>query len=131
MNDSISDLFTSLRNASLIRRQTVTVPKIKMNQKIANVLLRQGFIEKIQNSSEKNSLILTLKYKKEKNRPIITEIRRFSRRGCRVYVPSHQIPQFQFCGKFGIILMSTSCGIITDREARKLSIGGELLGFVS
>nr|YP_009514436.1 30S ribosomal protein S8 [Caulerpa lentillifera]AXG75851.1 30S ribosomal protein S8 [Caulerpa lentillifera] len=123
----MSDLFTSLRNASLIRRQTVTVPKIKINQKIANVLFRHGFIDKIQNSSEKNCLILTLKYKKDQ--PLITQIRRLSRRGCRVYVPSHQIPQF--CGKLGIILMSTSCGIITDREARKFCIGGELLGFVS
>nr|AYO45686.1 ribosomal protein S8 [Caulerpa cupressoides] len=120
-----SNLFTSIRNASLVRCQTVTVPKIKINQKIGKVLLRQGFINKI--SSEKNCLIFTLKYKKEQ--PLITQIQPLSRPGCRVYVSSHQIPEF--CGKLGIILMSTSRGILTDREARKLSIGGELLGFVS
>nr|QHN60150.1 30S ribosomal protein S8 [Caulerpa serrulata] len=127
MRDSISNLFTSIRNASLVRCQTVTVPKIQINQRIGKVLLRQGFLNKIENSSEKNCLIFTLKYKKEQ--PLITQIQPLSRSGCRVYVSSHQIPEF--CGKLGIILMSTSRGILTDRESRKLSIGGELLGFVS
>nr|YP_009306340.1 ribosomal protein S8 [Caulerpa cliftonii]AOP19244.1 ribosomal protein S8 [Caulerpa cliftonii] len=171
MKDSISDLFTRIRNACLVRHNSVDVPYTKINIQIIKLLLRQGFIDNFQNNTKARShqksfkdgrartpqrgqahspkraltpqkqhkqgtaylgggcswITLSLKYKKD--HPLITQIGRLSRPGCRVYVHCEQIPQI--CGQLGIILMSTSRGIVSDREARQFGIGGELLGFIS
>jgi small subunit ribosomal protein S8 len=124
MQDSLSDFFTRIRNACLIRCQTVQVPSTKINQKIIQILIRHGFIQCFENCN--HSLICTLKY--NQNQPLITQIRRLSRPGCRMYVAYSQIPQI--CGQLGILFISTSRGILTDREARQFGLGGELLGFV-
>lgn len=130
MQDSLSDFFTRIRNACLIRCQTVAVPFTKINRQIVQILIRHGFIQCFEHCN--HSLICTLKYRPTvtvtPGSPLITQIGRLSRPGCRVYVSYNQIPQI--CGQLGIVFISTSRGILTDREARQFGIGGELLGFV-
>nr|AYC63942.1 ribosomal protein S8 [Flabellia petiolata] len=125
INDSISDFFTRIRNGSNIRRDTVFIPYNKTNKSLAKILARHGFINIHKISSES----LTLKLKYEKDQPIIVKIQRLSRPGCRLYVNARNIPQI--CGKLGIVFLSTSYGIISDREAYNLKVGGEIIGFVS
>ena len=129
VNDSISDFFTRIRNASLICRDNVQVSKNKTNQSLARILARHGFIKnfKILN----RSLILTLKknQKNQKKQTNIVKIQRLSRPGCRLYISYQKIPKI--CGKLGLVFLSTSYGILSDREASNLKIGGEILGFVT
>lgn len=125
MNDSISDLFTRIRNASLVRRSQVIVPYTKTHENIAKILAQHGFLLDLKVLT--TSLVLTLKY--EKNQPIIVQLQRLSRPSCRLYVKTQNIPQI--CGKLGIVFLSTSKGILSDREAVHLKVGGEILGFVA
>ena len=152
MNDSISDLFTRLRNASLVGHDKVHVPWTKMNERFIQILLQQGFVlsyqivPKFSKANKASSLtrlaakapktlVITLKYKV--GRSIITQIRRLSRPGCRIYVQSRQIPNLLRSLKAlgtpiaPLLFLSTSQGILSDREARVLNIGGEVLGIVS
>nr|YP_009130596.1 ribosomal protein S8 [Tydemania expeditionis]CEO91126.1 ribosomal protein S8 [Tydemania expeditionis] len=123
--DSISNFFTHIRNASLVRRDTVSVPNNQTNRSLAKILVRHGFIGIQQVSA--SCLVLTLKYKS--NQPLITQIQRLSRPGCRLYVRHHNI--FKICGNLGVAFLSTSQGILSDREAYSRKIGGEIIGFVS
>nr|AYC64134.1 ribosomal protein S8 [Johnson-sea-linkia profunda] len=125
INDSISDLFTRVRNASLVQHSKVLVPSTKTNESIVQILAQHGFIMNFQRS--KHSLVLTLKY--EKNQPIIVKLQRLSRPSCRLYVKTQNIPQI--CGKLGIVFLSTSKGILSDREALHFKVGGEILGYVA
>lgn len=142
INDSISDFLTRIRNANLVCREKVLVPSTEINKRIAKILVRHGFIRdfqqinkpstkklnKVLKSSQKvngQSLLLTLK----KNKPrVILQLQRLSRPGCRLYVRARNLPGF---GKLGIVLLSTSKGILSDREAYPLNVGGEILGFIS
>nr|AYC65768.1 ribosomal protein S8 [Udotea sp. TZ0819] len=126
MNDSISDFFTRIRNASLICRDTVQVSKNKTNQNLARILARHGFITSFVVMDRSLVLKLTKNQQKQTN---IVQIQRLSRPGCRLYVTSQKIPQI--CGKLGLILLSTSHGILSDREAANLKIGGEIIGFIT
>nr|YP_009518942.1 ribosomal protein S8 [Boodleopsis pusilla]AYC64857.1 ribosomal protein S8 [Boodleopsis pusilla] len=125
INDPISDLFTRVRNASCVHHSEVLVPYTKTNEKIVQILAQHGFILNFQKST--NMLVLTLKYKK--NQPILVKLQRLSRPSCRLYVKKQNIPQI--CGKLGIVILSTSKGILSDREALQLKVGGEILGFVA
>lgn len=125
INDSISDLFTRIRNASLVQHSKVLVPFTKTNERIVQILAQYGFLLNFQKF--KHSLILTLKY--EKNQSIIVKLQRFSRPSCRLYVKTQNIPKI--CGKLGIVFLSTSKGILSDREAVHFKVGGEILGFVA
>lgn len=120
--DSISDLFTRIRNASLARRETISVPLNKTNKSLIKILADHGFLRA-------NDGTLTLKYKK--NQPVIVQLKRLSRPGCRLYVKVQNIPKICPYGKCGILFLSTSKGILSDREAYRLRVGGEILGFVS
>nr|YP_009519470.1 ribosomal protein S8 [Rhipiliopsis peltata]AYC65497.1 ribosomal protein S8 [Rhipiliopsis peltata] len=127
--DSISDLFTRIRNASFVRQEKVCVPSNKTNKSLIKILAFHGFL---QNFCQINNqtLQLTLKYKK--NQPIIVQLQRLSRPGCRLYIQVRNIPQI--CGKLGIptvLFLSTPKGILSDREACRLKVGGEILGYVS
>ena len=127
INDSISDLFTRIRNASLVRRSQVLVPYTKINENIVKILAQHGFLLDFQILTRSRALVLTLKY--EKNQPIIVKLQRLSRPSCRLYVKTQNIPQI--CGKLGVVFLSTSKGILSDREAVHLKVGGEILGFVA
>lgn len=125
INDSISDFFTRIRNASLVRLKKVSVPYNRTNKSLVNILLRHGFIEDFKVTS--SQLFLFLKYKN--NEPIILNLKRISKPGCRLYVNATNLPQV--FGRLGVIILSTSKGILSDREASHYKIGGEIIGFIS
>lgn len=134
MNDSISDLFTRIRNACLVRREKVIIPYTQTNQNIVRILMQHGFIQNFQqindlNIHPKSKLSLTLKY--EKNRPAILQLQRLSRPGCRLYVNRKNLQKFYEKGQLRVLFLSTSRGILSDREAYHFNLGGEILGFVT
>ena len=116
-NDTIANMITSIRNANLGKIKTV------------QILLREGFIENfIYNQQNKNILMLNLKYQGKKKKSYITTLRRISKPGLRIYSNHKEIPKV--LGGMGIVILSTSAGIMTDREAREKKIGGELLCYI-
>lgn len=129
-NDTISDMLTRIRNASLAHHQTTEVPSTRMTRSIAKVLIEEGFIASMEEVGEvpKKNLVLALKYKGKNRKPIITALKRVSRPGLRVYKNQKDLPRV--LGGIGIAIISTSSGIMTDREARKTGVGGEVLCYV-
>lgn len=129
-NDTIANMITSIRNANLGKIKTVQVPATNATRDIAKILLREGFIEDfIDNQKDtKNVLISNPKYQGKKKKSYITTLRRVSKSGLRIYSNHKEIPKV--LGGMGIVILSTSVGIITDREARQKKIGGELLCYV-
>ena len=131
VNDSISDMLTRIRNACLIKKSTVAVPFTRMNQKISQILEKEGFIQTFQISEDSRNLILRLKYRSKQvyggkiKESCITNLKRISKPGLRIYANHKEIPRI--LGGAGIVIMSTPSGIITDRESRSLGIGGEIL----
>lgn len=126
-NDTIANMITSIRNANLGKIKTVQVPATNTTRDIAKILLREGFIEDFVDN-QKNVLILNLKYQGKKKKAYITTLRRISKSGLRIYSNHKEIPKV--LGGMGIVILSTSGGIMTDREARQKKIGGELLCYV-
>ena len=128
--DTISDMLTRIRNACAVRHPTTLVPTTKMTRNIAQVLKDEGFIEGFEEVGEgiKSNLVLTLKYKGKNRQPLSSTLQRVSKPGLRVYSPSKEIPRV--LGGIGIAVVSTSSGVMTDREARRQKIGGEILCYV-
>jgi small subunit ribosomal protein S8 len=128
--DTISDMLTRIRNSSLVKHQTTEVPATKMTRSIAKVLSAEGFIGEVTEAGEgiNCKLSLTLKYKGKNRQPIITALQRVSKPGLRVYSNHKDLPRV--LGGIGIAVISTSSGIMTDREARKQGLGGEVLCYV-
>lgn len=129
-NDPIADMLTRIRNANTAKHDTVDVPSSKMKKAIADILVNEGYIKKydIVNDGKFDTLHITLKYGVDKNEKIITGIKRISKPGLRVYAGKNEIPKV--LGGLGIAILSTNQGVITDKEARKLQVGGEVLAFV-
>lgn len=129
-HDTISDMLTRIRNANLARHQTTEVPSTKMTRSIAKVLKDEGFIADFAEAGEgiKQNLVIALKYKGKTKRPIITTLRRVSKPGFRVYSNRRELPRV--LGGIGIAIISTSSGIMTDREARRTGLGGEVLCYI-
>lgn len=129
-NDTIADMLTRIRNANLARHQTVEIPSTKMTRSIAKVLQDEGFIESHTQAGEdvQRKLIITLKYRGKSRDPIIKNLKRISRPGLRVYSNRKELPRV--LGGIGIAIISTSSGIMTDRDARQQGIGGEVLCYV-
>jgi small subunit ribosomal protein S8 len=129
-HDTISDMLTRIRNSSLVKHQTTDIPATKMTRSIAKVLQGEGFIGEVSESGEgiEKKLVLTLKYKGKNRQPIITALQRVSKPGLRVYSNHQDLPKV--LGGIGIAVISTSSGIMTDREARKQGVGGEILCYV-
>ena len=129
-SDPIADMLTRIRNANTAKHDTVDVPSSKMKIAIADILVNEGFIEKYDIVEDGNfkTIRITLKYGVDKNEKIITGIKRISKPGLRVYAGKDELPRV--LGGLGIAILSTNQGIITDKEARKLQIGGEVLCFV-
>ena len=129
-SDPIADMLTRIRNANTAKHDTVDVPSSKMKVAIAEILFNEGFIEKYEIIEDGNfkTIRITLKYGADKNEKIITGIKRISKPGLRVYAGKDELPRV--LGGLGIAILSTNQGIITDKEARKLQVGGEVLAFV-
>jgi small subunit ribosomal protein S8 len=130
VNDTIGDMLTRIRNANLARHQQVKVPSTKMTRSIAVVLKDEGFISEYEDTGEgvQRTLVLTLKYRGKNRQPIINTLKRVSRPGLRVYANRRELPKV--LGGIGIAIISTSSGIMTDREARRTGVGGEVLCYV-
>ncbi len=129
-SDPIADMLTRIRNANTAKHDTVEVPSSKMKVAIADILVNEGYIEKyemVDNGNFKN-IRISLKYGSDKNEKIITGLKRISKPGLRVYAGKNDIPKV--LGGLGIAILSTNQGIVTDKEARKLQVGGEVLAFV-
>lgn len=129
-NDTIADMLTRIRNANLARHQTTEVPSTKMTRSIARVLREEGFITDFSEREEgvQKILVIALKYKGKTRRPIITTLKRVSKPGLRVYSNRKDLPRV--LGGIGIAIISTSSGIMTDRDARRQGLGGEVLCYV-
>ena len=130
MSDPIADMLTRIRNANTAKHDTVDVPASKMKIAIANILLDEGYIEKydlIEDGVIK-TIHITLKYGETKNDKIITGLKRIYKPGLRIYAGKYEITRV--LGGLGVAILSTNKGVITDKEARKLQVGGEVLAFV-
>lgn len=130
VNDTISDMLTRIRNATLARHQTTEVPSTRMTRDIARVLREEGFIADFSESGEgvKRNLVISLKYRGKNRRPIINTLKRVSKPGLRVYSNRKELPRV--LGGIGIAIISTSSGIMTDRDARRQGLGGEVLCYI-
>ena len=130
MSDPIADMLTRIRNANTAKHDTVDIPSSKMKLAIANILFNEGYIKKFDIVEDGNfkTIRITLKYGKDKNEKVISGIKRISKPGLRVYAGKDELPKV--LGGLRIAIISTNQGIITDKEARKLNVGGEVLAFV-
>ena len=130
MSDPIADMLTRIRNANTAKHDTVEIPASKMKTAIAEILLNEGFIAayEIKEEGSYKNIVITLKYGQTKNEKIITGLKRISKPGLRVYANSADLPKV--LGGLGIAIISTNKGVITDKEARKQNVGGEVLAFV-
>ena len=133
VNDTISDMLTRIRNANLAYKTTVSLSKTKVHEKICQILEQEGFIEKFHVSeNQQNEIIVDLKYQKPTSlgsggwgKPCITNLKRISKPGLRIYTNSREIPKV--LGGMGILIISRSKGLMTDRQARQSRIGGEII----
>jgi small subunit ribosomal protein S8 len=129
-HDTISDMLTRIRNASIVKHQTTNLPATKLTRSIAKVLRQEGYVGEYEEVGEgiDKKLVLTLRYKGKNRQPIVTALKRVSKPGLRVYSNHKDLPKV--LGGIGIAVISTSSGIMTDREARKQGLGGEILCYV-
>ncbi len=130
MSDPIADMLTRIRNANTAKHDTVDIPASKMKIAIANILLDEGYITKydIVEDGAFQTIRVTLKYGADKNEKVISGLKRISKPGLRVYANCEDLPKV--LGGLGTAIISTNQGVITDKEARKLGVGGEVLAFV-
>ena len=129
VTDTIADMLTRIRNANSMGYEEVTVPASKLKIELAKILKEEGFIKeyKVVSENVQKNILLTLKYGNKKEK-VITGLKRISKPGLRVYVKSDEVPKV--LNGLGIAIISTSKGIMTDKEARKLNLGGEVLAYV-
>ena len=129
VTDTIADMLTRIRNANSMRYNEVNVPASNLKISLAKILKEEGFIEdyKIENDNVQGTIVITLKYGQNKER-VITGLKRISKPGLRIYVNKEEVPQV--INGLGIALISTSKGIMTDKEARKQGVGGEVLAYI-
>ena len=130
MSDPIADMLTRIRNANTAKHDTVDVPASKMKIAIADILVNEGYITKydIVEEGNFNTIRITLKYSADKNEKVFSGIKKISKPGLRVYAGKDELPRV--LGGLGTAIISTNQGVITDKEARKLGVGGEVLCFV-
>ena len=130
MSDPIADMLTRIRNANTAKHNTVDVPSSKMKLAIAKILTDEGYIKgyEIIEDGVKKTMHITLKYGKDKNEKVISGLKRISKPGLRFYTSVDELPRV--LGGLGIAIVSTNKGIVTDKEARKLGVGGEVIAYV-
>ena len=129
VTDPIADMLTRIRNANQLRYKEVEVPASKMKLEIARILKEEGFISgyTVKESDVQSMIVLNLKYGEKKER-VITGLKRISKPGLRVYAKAEELPRV--LNGLGIAIISTSKGLMTDKEARKQSLGGEVLAYI-
>jgi small subunit ribosomal protein S8 len=130
MSDPIADMLTRIRNANTAKHDTVDIPYSKIKFSIAQILLDEGYVKSVdlvENGSFKD-IRVTLKYGADKNDKIITGLKRISKPGLRVYANKEQVPKV--LDGLGIAILSTNQGVVTDKKARELQVGGEVLAFI-
>ena len=129
VTDPIADLLTRIRNALTAKHETVTVPASKMKKAIVDILVEEGFVQSVEvvETEKGNDIVITLKYGK-KGEKVISNLKRISKPGLRVYCGAEQLPRV--LGGLGIAIISTSKGVMTDKAARAQNIGGEVLAYV-
>ena len=130
MTDPIADMLTRIRNALTAKHETVTVPASKVKAAIADILVREGYIKayEIVEKPVQNDILITLKYSPVKGQKVVTGLKRVSSAGLRIYAGTDNLPKV--LNGMGIAILSTSKGILTDKEAREQRIGGEVLAYV-
>ncbi|MDI9243032.1 30S ribosomal protein S8 [Fusibacillus kribbianus] len=130
MSDPIADMLTRIRNANTAKHDTVDIPASKMKLAIADILVDEGYIAKydLLEDGAFKTIRVTLKYGKDKNEKIITGLKRISKPGLRVYAGKEDLPKV--LGGLGIAIISTNQGVMTDKKAREMNVGGEVLAFV-
>nr|YP_010248764.1 ribosomal protein S8 [Clethra fargesii]YP_010997100.1 ribosomal protein S8 [Clethra petelotii]QTT58042.1 ribosomal protein S8 [Clethra fargesii]UZS76822.1 ribosomal protein S8 [Clethra petelotii] len=130
--DTIADIITSIRNADMDRKRVVRIASTNITENIVKILLREGFIENVRKHRERNKyfLVLTLRHRRNRKGTYrnILNLKRISRPGLRIYSNYQRIPRI--LGGIGVVILSTSRGIMTDREARLEGIGGEILCYI-
>lgn len=128
--DSIADMLTRIRNANLVRHQIVQVLKTKITLSMAQILKEEGYISNFEDIevSNRKYLLITLKYYSKERQPIITELKRISKPGLRIYVSNKNLPIV--VSNLGIAILSTSKGILTNHAAKKLGVGGEVICYI-
>ncbi|MCD7739333.1 MAG: 30S ribosomal protein S8 [Lachnospiraceae bacterium] len=130
MSDPIADMLTRIRNANTAKHDTVSIPSSKMKLAIAQILLDEGYIKKYDVVPDGNfkNIVITLKYSADKSERAISGIKRISKPGLRIYAGKEDMPKV--LGGLGIAIVSTNQGVITDKKARELQVGGEVLAYV-
>ena len=130
MSDPIADMLTRIRNANTAKHDTVDVPSSKMKLAIADILVEEGYIKKYDLIDEGSfkTIRITLKYGADRNEKIITGLKRISKPGLRIYAGKDELPRV--LGGLGIAITSTNQGVVTDKKARELQVGGEVLAYV-
>ena len=129
MTDPIADMLTRIRNANMVRHEKLEVPASNLKKEIAEILKREGFVRDVEYAEDNKQGIIRifLKYGKENER-VITGLKRISKPGLRVYAKTNEVPKV--LNGLGIALVSTSQGLLTDKEARAKKVGGEILAYV-
>ena len=130
MSDPIADMLTRIRNANTAKHDTVDIPASKMKISIADILADEGYIEKydLVDDGKFKTIHMTLKYGANKNEKVISGLKRISKPGLRVYAGVEDLPKV--LGGLGTAIISTNQGVVTDKEARKKGVGGEVLCFI-
>ncbi len=125
MIDPIVDMLNRIRNACMVLHQTVDVPFSNVKYEIAKILEKQGFVKKIEKKGKKTRKIIQITLKYEDKTPVITKLRRISKQGQRIYVSNQEIKRVK--GGRGMLVISTTKGLMTDREAKRQKLGGEVI----
>ncbi len=130
MSDPIADMLTRIRNANTAKHDTVDVPSSKMKLAIADILLEEGCIKKYDLIEEGafKTIRITLKYGADRNEKVISGLKRISKPGLRIYAGKEELPKV--LGGLGIAIISTNQGVVTDKKARELKVGGEVLAYI-
>ena len=130
VTDTISDMLTRIRNATMVKHQIVQIPASRMSLAISKILKEEGFIQEFESYSEdnKNYLLISLKYIGKSRESVICKIKRISKPGLRIYSNSKKLPRI--LDNLGIAIISTSQGVMTNIKAKKLGIGGEVLCYI-
>ncbi|MGI5969379.1 MAG: 30S ribosomal protein S8 [Lachnospiraceae bacterium] len=130
MSDPIADMLTRIRNANTAKHDTVDIPASKMKISIAEILYKEGYIKNFDlvDVDGFKSIHITLKYGADKNEKVISGLKRISKPGLRVYANTEELPSV--LGGYGIAIISTNKGVMTDKQARKENVGGEVLAFI-
>ncbi|NDO46069.1 30S ribosomal protein S8 [Clostridium sp. MD294] len=130
MSDPIADMLTRIRNGNIAKHDTVDVPSSKMKKAIADILTTEGYIKgyEVIEDGVKATIRITLKYGKDKNEKVITGLKRISKPGLRVFAGKEELPRV--LGGLGTAIISTSKGLMTDKQARNAGVGGEVIAFI-